>query len=523
MSKEIVFAWGRFNPPTIGHGIVMDRVAQEAKSRSADYAIFASKSEDPKKNPLSFSDKIKFLKQSFPKHAKKVNSNSRLKTVLDVVKQLDKKYHSITMIVGSDRVEAFEKLLNKYNGKEYDFDNIDVISAGERDPDDTGAAGMSASKMRQAAMDGNFKAFQKGSPLKKAKPLYNAIRKGMHINEYFVEYMQELHESINSGRFTRLLRLGLVPSDMVPVTKRGFSDFQMYGAQPPMRDIILDVCQKIIEIVLQDALLYQRFLQLVIRKDFFTESQRDSLMKKSSKSQIAYQDLLEIYFRGLFSYDCNESVQHQYAFNRVNSFISGGKSRTEYDKDIWTKYITEEQFDRRDEMKEFKSFLQEKNSPGEWGTKRLADMYLKNVPGQPNNSDDILSAFTEAAPPGKKAEKWIKDNKAKFKKKHKKRDWEKILYATAWYLFGDDGVMMQGESVDLNERAYRYAIEVGDYIVASHNMKEFHLYKVDDYGEYDEYLDAFKDQDEAVSVAYKKMNVPYRSYKHVKIKGYNPK
>jgi phosphopantetheine adenylyltransferase len=518
MAKEIVFAWGRFNPPTIGHGIVMDRVAQEAKTRSADYAIFASKSEDPKKNPLSFSDKIKFLKQSFPKHAKKVNSNSRLKTVLDVVNQLNKKYHSITMIVGSDRVVEFEKLLNKYNGKEYDFDNIDVISAGERDPDDPGAAGMSASKMRQAAMDGNFKAFQKGSPLKKAKPLYNAIRKGMHINEYFIDYMQDLHENIVSGRFNRLMRMGLVKDQNIPITQRAFSNFKMYGPQPTMRDIIFNVSQKVIDAVLQDQLLYQRFLQLVVRGDVITEAQRDSLIEKSNKSQIAYEDLLEIYFRGLFTYTCNEDINHQYAFNRVNSFIAGGKSRTEYDKDIWTKYMTEEESDRRDGMKEFKTFLNEKTPPGEWGTKRLSDMYLDDVPGQPNTTNGIkdMAPFTERAPSGKSAESFIKKNKDKFRKQYGE-NWEKVLYATAWKMFG------KKEELELTERPYKYAIEVGDYIIASQDMKEYHVYKGDDYGDRDDFVQSFDNFKSAVKYAYDKMKVPMNAYKHNKIRGYNPK
>ncbi|NRA11784.1 MAG: hypothetical protein HRT57_07505, partial [Crocinitomicaceae bacterium] len=81
MAKNVVFAWGRFNPPTIGHKVVMDRVAKEAKARGADYTIFASKSIDAKKNPLTFKTKIKFLKQSFPKHSRQINTSPKLKTI----------------------------------------------------------------------------------------------------------------------------------------------------------------------------------------------------------------------------------------------------------------------------------------------------------------------------------------------------------------------------------------------------------------------------------------------------------
>ena len=125
--KKIVFTWGRFNPPTIGHGVVMDRVAAEAKSRGADFKIYASKSEDPRKNPLTFKDKIKFLKQSFPKYSRNVDSNPRLNTILKVMASLEKKYSEVVVIVGSDRQQEFNKLLHVYNGREYDFEKINVV------------------------------------------------------------------------------------------------------------------------------------------------------------------------------------------------------------------------------------------------------------------------------------------------------------------------------------------------------------------------------------------------------------
>ena len=126
----------------------MDRVAKEAKSRKAEYAIFASKSNDPKKNPLTFRTKVKFLKQSFPKHAKNINASPRLKTVLDVMKFLDKKYQGVSLVVGADRSRV-QEAINHYNGREYDFEEIEIISAGERDPDADDVTGMSASKMRK--------------------------------------------------------------------------------------------------------------------------------------------------------------------------------------------------------------------------------------------------------------------------------------------------------------------------------------------------------------------------------------
>ena len=390
MSKKVVFTWGRYNPPTIGHKLVMDTGARVSKAQGADFIIFASKTNSPaNKNPLSFKDKIRFLKQSFPKYKRFINDDPKLNTLIRVMQFLDKSYDEATIVVGSDRKDDFLKLLNRYNGQDYDFRKIDVALSGDRDPDAEDASGMSASKMRKAAADGDYEAFKMGSPIRNPKALYDAVRKGMHITEYFTEYLLVLHEDIDSGRFNRLLRLGLVPTSKISVTKRAFSNFDASGPQASMRDIIFDVSQAIIDKVLEDDLVYQRFIQFVATKELFTEDQRDSLLNKSHKSGIPYASLLEVYFRGLLSYDLNEELQHQCAFNRVNSFIAGGKSRSEHDVDIWNKYIT----------------LDEDNK------------------------------IKEIAPPGAAAEKFIKANKKKFKSRYGD-NWEKVLYATAWKVFG---------------------------------------------------------------------------------------
>ena len=336
MGKKVVFTWGRYNPPTVGHKLVMEAGAKAAKARGADYIIIASKTESPaNKNPLSFKDKIKFLKLSFPKYKRYINSDPKLNTLIRVMQFLDKSYDEATIVVGSDRKDDFLKLLNRYNGQDYNFDKIDVALSGDRDPDAEDASGMSASKMRQAAVDGDYESFKLGSPMRNPKALYDAVRKGMGVAEYFTEYLMTLHEDVINARFNRLLRLGLVPTSKVPITKRAFSNFNMYGSQQPMRDIIFDVSQAIINMVLEDDLVYQRFIQFVATGELFTEDQRDSLIKKSHNSGIPYASLLEVYFRGLFSRDLSESLQRQCAFNRVNSFIAGGDSRTKHDSDIW--------------------------------------------------------------------------------------------------------------------------------------------------------------------------------------------
>ena len=201
---EITFTFGRFNPPTIGHEKLIDATK---KAASKEYRVYASKSQDPKKNPLEYQKKVKWMKKMFPKHKAKIVSGGNYKTALDVaVKLYDEGFFHLTMVVGSDRVNEFKKLLRKYNGVQsthglYDFKTINVKSAGERDPDAAGVAGMSASKMRKAAMDNDFKSFTQGLPprFKDGERLFSDIKKQMPIKE-FKEWDVDLEEaSIMAG------------------------------------------------------------------------------------------------------------------------------------------------------------------------------------------------------------------------------------------------------------------------------------------------------------------------------------
>ena len=185
--KEVTFVFGRFNPPTIGHEKLFDQTKKLA--RSGSYRIYASKSEDPKKNPLPFKDKVKFLRKMFPKHARNVMADKDVRNVLDIATKLyDQGFTKVSMVAGSDRIKEFEVLLNKYNGVKsrhgfYEFEGvIKVLSAGERDPDADDVSGMSASKMRQAAVDGKLQVFAKGLPSRfYPTDLYNAVRLGMGL------------------------------------------------------------------------------------------------------------------------------------------------------------------------------------------------------------------------------------------------------------------------------------------------------------------------------------------------------
>ena len=179
--KHAAFCFGRMNPPTVGHGQLIDTVANA--SQGGDYFIFVSQTQDSKKNPLDYITKIKFVKALFPQHAGHVVYNPELKTIMQVANWLySKGYRSVTFVAGSDRLANFKELLSKYNGQEdgYKFDSIDFVSSGDRDPDADGIAGVSASSARVAASQGNLEAFAQATGAGKlAEPLYQAVRKGM--------------------------------------------------------------------------------------------------------------------------------------------------------------------------------------------------------------------------------------------------------------------------------------------------------------------------------------------------------
>jgi len=183
--KKAVISFGRMNPMTIGHQKLVDKIIEISTKEHGIPMLFLSHSQDKKKNPLSYDQKIKYAKKAFGK----VVVKSPSKTLIEVMKELNKKgYDNVTLIVGSDRISEFSALLNKYNGKEFNYNDIKVISAGERDPDAEGVEGMSASKLRSLAMSGDQETFMKGLPNKLTKndrqSLYKDIRGIMEeINE----------------------------------------------------------------------------------------------------------------------------------------------------------------------------------------------------------------------------------------------------------------------------------------------------------------------------------------------------
>jgi phosphopantetheine adenylyltransferase len=189
--KTAVFVFGRFNPPTIGHEKLLNALSATAQREGGTALVYTSSTQDAKKNPLTKDQIFKHMAKAFPKEKKTFQTRSTAKTALEVAVELSKKYDKLVMVVGSDRVSDFSSLLNTYNGVKakhgfYEFKEIDIVSAGERDPDASGASGMSASKMREAAVQGDFDLFRTGIPStmnnKDAKNMMNDVRVGLKLD-----------------------------------------------------------------------------------------------------------------------------------------------------------------------------------------------------------------------------------------------------------------------------------------------------------------------------------------------------
>jgi len=190
MSKAVI-TFGRMNPITVGHQKVVDKVKAEAKKQGAKPYVYLSHSQDKKKNPLDYDTKLKSARKAFGPSV----TRSRARTIIEVMVELQKKHKEVTVIAGSDRVREFRTLLNKYNGKDFTYDKINVMSAGQRDPDAEGAAGMSATKMRTAAQSGDYKSFKKGTPRslsdRDVKAMYDKIRSVMGEVKEEIEWTED--------------------------------------------------------------------------------------------------------------------------------------------------------------------------------------------------------------------------------------------------------------------------------------------------------------------------------------------
>jgi len=239
----LTLAFGRFNPPHAGHLQLMDVAAQSAAQSAElgngdDYIIVPSRSQDPKKNPLDPDTKVSMMRQMFPQHSERIINDGANRTIFDVLKKAHNDgYANVRIIAGQDRVKEFDKLSQNYNGQLYQFDNMEVVSSGDRDPDAEGMEGLSSSRMRLAAVEGDFKTFRaglpEGTPRKMAMTLFDTVRQTMNVQEmkefwniweiapkYDLENLRESYvkkkifnigdkvENLNTGMIGRIIRRG---------------------------------------------------------------------------------------------------------------------------------------------------------------------------------------------------------------------------------------------------------------------------------------------------------------------------
>ena len=160
----VYFTFGRMNPPTIGHGKLLDALAKKAGRNP--YKVYLSQSNNNKKDPVPYANKVKHVRKMFPKHGRSIVINKKVVTPFYALSDLyDQGFRQVVMVAGSDRVNEYEARLNKYNGKKgphgfYNFKGgIKIVNAGARDPDAEGAEGASGTKQRKYAADNNFTGF----------------------------------------------------------------------------------------------------------------------------------------------------------------------------------------------------------------------------------------------------------------------------------------------------------------------------------------------------------------------------
>ena len=252
--QSIRFTFGRFNPPHIGHKKLIDAVA---KGSNGNYYIFPTHTHDGTKNPLRPKEKVGFMRSMFPQHAKRIVYNQQATNIIRVMKTLQAfKYNKVTMVVGDDRVAGFQQLLNQYNGKEYNFNSINVESAGVRDPDAEGVEGASATKVREAAAENDFKTFKSMIPgsTNLAKAIFQAIRQNLNtiteaqpnkptvyidmdgvLADFFTEYAKMA--GIKSGDYRQIPRAAIDPT----LNKMVGTDFFNRLPKIPTADQLLQI------------------------------------------------------------------------------------------------------------------------------------------------------------------------------------------------------------------------------------------------------------------------------------------
>ena len=255
-TDSVVFAFGRYNPPTLGHELVFKKLVDTAKTKSADNIVFISSTQNAKTDPLSFQYKLNYLRQSYT--SVNFNGDDTIKTIVQALQELmNRGYKNITMIAGSDRVDSFKIFFNQYNNKPdkkgnipFTFDSIDIVSSGDRDPDQEGAGGISASGARAAVVAGNESEFLKMVNPKYGKQLYQELRKTMNVKEQVAQNTEKLYnetmtEQPNGKPIVYLDMDGVIADFFGGVEKRFGVDHWKQLASDKTKDLKQEIIDRI--------------------------------------------------------------------------------------------------------------------------------------------------------------------------------------------------------------------------------------------------------------------------------------
>ena len=398
--KTAVVTYGRMNPPTIGHVKLAKKIEAVARSKKAEPFIFLSPSQNAKKDPLSPDRKVVYAEKTIGQNVNIDVKPNIFKALSDIY---DSGFRNVVVVVGSDRLGEFSKMIPKYNGVKgkahgfYDFSDLDFQSSGDRDPDAEGVAGMSASKLRGYAVSGDFDNFKKGTRLspKDSKSMYNEIRKAMKVETVseaigikkvdFADWADEPfapeREEAPPGREKQVLALKKKVGTQKAYAyawaqhnkhgepkkeEKNVDDPDVAGHQPAKYGAGLSKSTK-----------QKRYARWEKTKKMPDDSQRaydlakapgdskpsekeskytkryramygeetinekiEGLKNKAEKSGVSYGILKQVYDRGMAAWKTGHrpgTTPQQWAFARVNSFLTGGKTRTTADKDLWSK------------------------------------------------------------------------------------------------------------------------------------------------------------------------------------------
>ena len=333
--KSIVITFGRFNPPTIGHLKLIEKIASVAQG--GEYRIYASHStKNPQKNPLAYETKIAFMKDMFPKHADNIVVSDAKDAIQALVSLHEQGYTDVKFVAGgSDRVDEYTVRLNKYNGTMsnslYNFNSLEIISAGERDPDAEGVSGMSASKMRKAAADGDRESFQLGLPQGyNGDKLYTAVRKGMlierakRLSEKLTRvYGGKLSKSTKAKRSAQFNKQAKMSDDNPAAYKPAPGDARAKTKPSKHKSILAHAGEEGTDELVRN---YKKDTPGQLNE--ISAAAEKNLKKKAEKSGIPYGILKQVYNRGMAAWKTGHrpgAGQQQWAHARVNSFTRKAK------------------------------------------------------------------------------------------------------------------------------------------------------------------------------------------------------